>query len=399
MKAVMYGAGNIGRGFIAQLFTGSGYHTTFVDVVDSVVNELNEKNEYPLYITRGDEYERTVVSNVDAVNGRDADAVAEAISEADVMATAVGVNVMKFIAEPVARGVSLRIKKGGAPLNIIICENKIDANTYFRGLVSEYLNDDEKEYFNSSFGLVEASIGRMVPSTPAAIREKEPLAVCVEPYCSLPVDKDAFVGKIPEISNMIAVSPFQLYIERKLYMHNMSHAVCAYLGNLLGYKYIWEAAGDPRIRFITLGALSQSANALSAFHHADVIPLTEHGFDLLTRYDNKLLGDTVARVGNDTRRKLSSFDRIPGAIKRAVECGVSFNFIAAGFAAGLLFSPENDASSAEVYAFTRENGVEAALIKYSETDDPRVVKMVSKYYRALDDDPVRGIELIMKNAL
>ena len=122
MKAVMYGAGNIGRGFIAQLFTESGYHTTFVDVVDSVVNELNDKNEYPLYITRGGEYERNKVVNVDAVNGKDPEAVAEAISEADIMATAVGVNILKFIAEPISLGVKRRMRKSKGTLNIIVCE-------------------------------------------------------------------------------------------------------------------------------------------------------------------------------------------------------------------------------------------------------------------------------------
>ena len=31
-KAVMYGAGNIGRGFITQLFSKSGYETALIDV-------------------------------------------------------------------------------------------------------------------------------------------------------------------------------------------------------------------------------------------------------------------------------------------------------------------------------------------------------------------------------
>ena len=399
MDAVMYGAGNIGRGFIAQLFTASGYHTTFVDVVDSVVDRLNSEGSYPLYVTRGNEYERTVVTNVSAVNGKDPDCVADVISKADIMATAVGVNILKFIAEPISRGVRRRMETGGGPLNIIVCENKIDANVYLHDLIAGYLNETEKSYFDENFGFVEASIGRMVPATPADIKEKEPLAVCVEPYCTLPVDRDAFKGEIPDIQNMLPYSPFELYIERKLYMHNMSHAVCAYLGNLFGYKYIWEAACDTRIRFIALGALMQSATALSVRHGADIAPLAEHAFDLLTRYDNKLLGDTIARVGNDTKRKLSAVDRIPGAIKCAKENGLPFNFIAAGLAAGLLFAPETDVSSTEVAAFVRQNGAAAALKEYSDINDPQIVSYVEKLYAAFSADPSSAIDLVIKETI
>ena len=49
MKAVMYGAGNIGRGFIGQRFFLSGYETTFIDVNADAVNAINEAGKYPIY--------------------------------------------------------------------------------------------------------------------------------------------------------------------------------------------------------------------------------------------------------------------------------------------------------------------------------------------------------------
>ena len=198
---------------------------------------------------------------------------------------------------------------------------------------------------------------------------------------------------------MLPFAPFELFIERKLYMHNMSHAVCAYLGNLFGYKYIWEAAGDMRIRYIALGALTESASALSVYHKTDIRPLVEHAFDLLTRYDNKLLGDTVARVGNDTKRKLSPADRLPGAFKRAAETGVPNGFIACGIAAGLLFAPEGDLSSAEIRDYTVENGVGAALEKYSEITDDAAVSEIKRYYDAMKRDPASALDGIIKGTL
>ena len=48
MKAVMYGGGNIGRGFVGALFSQAGYEVTFIDVAESVVQALSEQHEYPV---------------------------------------------------------------------------------------------------------------------------------------------------------------------------------------------------------------------------------------------------------------------------------------------------------------------------------------------------------------
>lgn len=393
MKAVMYGAGNIGRGFIAQLFNLSGYDTVFVDVNMDVVNRLNSEGKYPLFITKNGEYEKTEVDRVRCANGADLEEVAREIADADIMATAVGVNILKFIAKPIAQGVKARMRGAKGHLDIIICENKIDANIYLHDLIAENLNEDEKAYFDQNFGFVEASIGRMVPKTPDNISAQYPLAVCVEPFCTLPVDKSAFKGEIPQIKNMLPYSPFELFIQRKLYMHNMSHALCAYLGNLKGYDYIYEAAADMRVRYIALGALCQSAQSLSKEHNADISDLNAHSFDLLTRYDNKLLGDTVARVGNDTKRKLSAEDRLPGAIKLAQKQGLPVNYMVMGLAAGLLF--DRDDSSREIAEFVKENGVAAALKEYSDITDDEIVALCEVYYNALKKNPDSAMDMLI----
>ena len=109
-----------------------------------------------------------------------------------------------FYRGAVAEGVKLRCARGiDAPLNVIICENLMGADEYFAGLVKAHLNDEQKEYFDKYIGLVEPSIGRMVPLTPKELAEQNPLAVCVEEYCELPVDKKGFKGEIPHVVNMV----------------------------------------------------------------------------------------------------------------------------------------------------------------------------------------------------
>ena len=386
-QAIMYGAGNIGRGFIGQLFHMSGYEISFIDVNMEVINKLNSDGEYPVYITEGDSYREYLVTGVHGVNGRDNEAIAEAIASADIMATAVGVNILKFIAAPFAGGVRRRMEKGvEAPLNVIICENMIEADKYFASLIKENLNEAEAEYFDTHIALVEPSIGRMVPATPKEIAEKNPLAVCVEPYCELPVDKNAFKGEIPEIANMVPFAPFDFFIRRKLFMHNMSHALTAYFGALKGYTYIWEAAKDAEIKLMALRALIESSRALSKEYGVPLEELLCFSENLIGRFENKLLGDTVERVGKDTKRKLSENDRFVGAARLCEKHGIKPMNILAGLAAGLHFAPESDEAAIEVAGDARKNGVKHALATYSGIDgNSEFIETVENVYEKIEE--------------
>ncbi len=381
--AVMYGAGNIGRGFLGQLFCLSGYETVFIDVNEGLVEALNEAKAYPIYLAKDGNYEEMRVAPVRAIHGKDGNAVAQAIAEADIMATAVGVSVLPALAKPIGAGIALRAERKKGPLNILVCENKIDANKDLAQLVKKELPAEILPYLEGNVGFVEPSIGRMVPAAPAEIREKEPLAVCVEPYCELPVDGDSFCGEIPKIANMVPVSPFEVMIRRKLFMHNMSHAMTAYLGYIIGREFIFEAIGDPRIRFAVLAALGEAARAIGKAYGVATSPLLAHGFELLGRYDNALLGDTVARVGKDTARKLGPEDRIMGAIRLCKETGTKVNWLYIAAAAGYRFGPEDDPSSREMKEYAETRGIEEALRVKSGLDDEEAIGKIADYYRAM----------------
>lgn len=368
-QAIMYGAGNIGRGFIGQLFHMSGYEVSFIDVNMAVVDQLNADGQYPIYITEGEGYREYLVTGVHGINGRDNEAIAEAIADADIMATAVGVNILKFIAAPFAGGVRRRMQKGiEAPLNVIICENLIEADKYFAALIKENLSEAEAEYFDTHIALVEPSIGRMVPATPEEIAKQNPLAVCVEAYCELPVDKHGFKGEIPEIQNMVPFAPFDFFIRRKLFMHNMSHALTAYFGALKGYTYIWEAAADAEVKLLALRALTESSRALSKEYGVPLEELLCFSENLINRFENKLLGDTIERVGRDTKRKLSANDRFVGAARLCEKHGIAPVNILAGLAAGLHFAPASDDASIEVSGDAKTMGVGHALATYCEIE-------------------------------
>ncbi|MBQ9544875.1 MAG: mannitol dehydrogenase [Clostridia bacterium] len=334
-QAVMYGGGNIGRGFIGTLFCASGYETAFIDVAQPVLDALNRDHSYPVRIVRSDGHTDIKVTDVRGVNGNDKDLSAEVIANADIMATAVGVKILKFIVPNIVAGIKLRMKNGKGPLNIIICENLMDANKVLEGMLKEQLAQDEIKWFDENVGLVEASIGRMVPVQTDEMKDGDPMRVCVESYGFLPVDKAAFKGGIPEIKGMIPFEPFDFYIKRKLYVHNMGHATCAYLGDLLGIEYIWQSIDVSDVYAIVREAMQESALALSKKYGVELEKIMLHISDLLFRFTNRALMDTTKRVGGDPARKLSPADRLIGSSTLDLEQGVYPAFTAVGAAAGL----------------------------------------------------------------
>lgn len=383
MNAVMYGAGNIGRGFIGQRLYLSGYHTTFIDVNRAVVDEINKEKKYPIYVTRGTEYVPEWVENIDAVDGKDNDAVVSTIAGTDLLCTALGVNILPFVAPLIARAILARKKDSGRPLNILICENMIGSNKYLHGLVDEHIPAEDKAWFEENIGFVCVSVGRTVPPTPAQFKEKYMLAACAEPYSELPVDAAGFrpVGcEYPPIKELVPFSPFEFFIERKLLIHNMGHALQAYYAYQKGLNYIFEAATDGEIKYVLTRALIESARALAKKHGASLDDTMQFVEDLMVRFENKLLIDDLLRVGKDTKRKLSSGDRLVGAFKMVREQGGVPAHIAVGIAAGYLFDDARDPISVEVSSFARENGLRAALAKYSDITAEEDVAMIQTFY-------------------
>jgi len=338
MKAIMYGAGNIGRGFIGASFFQAGYAVTFVDVNPLVIEQLNRESAYPVMILddKKGSYEFQV-ENVSCVDGKDIAAAAKAIAEADIMATAVGVNVLPFIIPVIAEGVKARFATGKRPLDILICENKLHADAYLREEIAKCLSGGELTYFMEKIGLVETSIGRMVPIQTAEMQNSNPLRVCVEPYCELPVDSAAFKGSLPKMDNLLPYEPFNFYIERKLFIHNMGHALCAYLGALQGMTYIYETIEHTEIELFVLRAMLESGIMLHIRHNIPFIDIKRNVEDLIYRFGNKLLGDTVARVGNDLKRKLSPDDRLIAPLLLTREMGLPNSALCLGIAAAMLF--------------------------------------------------------------
>lgn len=397
MKAVMYGGGNIGRGFIGAALSQSGYEVTFIDVAEPVVKALQEKHEYPVRYVSSAGHEDVCIRNVTAVNGNDLAAASEAIAACDLMATAVGARILKFIVPNIVEGLRKRWQRGGEPLNIIICENLMDANKVLEGMIKAQLTEEEKLIFDERVGLVEASIGRMVPVQTETMKDGDPMRVCVERYGYLPVDRDAIKGAVPKIVGLVPFSPFDFYIKRKLYVHNMGHAVCAYLGGFNGRKYIWQSIDDPEILNIVQNAMLESAMALSKKYGVPLEQLVWHMTDLLGRFRNRALMDTCQRVGGDPARKLAQADRLIGSSLLALEQGVTPAYIAVG-AAGAVYRYLNEAGTEQSCEAARKVLEEVSGLTADQALTGMILDMYGLYLEGATPAELRAAAQAAKSA-
>jgi mannitol-1-phosphate 5-dehydrogenase len=348
-QAIIFGAGNIGRGFIGQLFHESGYSLTLVDVDQALLEALNTRKSYSIRLVDNESEQQVEVGPLQALHSGDRSAVVEAVRQARLGATAVGARILPFIAPLVAEGMEQRRQDGNEqPLNLIICENLKNAAAVFRGQIYEHLDEAGKAYASRCLGLVDTVIGRMVPPPTPEMRQSDPGLILVEPYKELPVDRSGFLGEIPQVTAMEPCDNFPAYTARKLYIHNCGHACLAYLGYLKGYEYGYEALADPGIFERVRQALDESKAGIVAHYGVQDAWLEAHIRDLLRRFSNRALGDTVFRLGRDPLRKLAPDDRLVAPARLAEKAGIEPKALALAIAAALRFAPPEDPIAMEL---------------------------------------------------
>jgi mannitol-1-phosphate 5-dehydrogenase len=382
--AVIFGAGNVGRGFIGQLFSESGYGITFVDIDEPLIAALNARHAYTIRLVDGEDTVEVTVAPVRALHAREMEAAAETLARADIAATAVGVRVLPHIAPVIAAGIDRRATTGKqTPLNVIVCENLKDAAAACRRMVSEHLPAAHHDYLQAHVGFVDTVIGRMVPPPTPEMQAQDPSLIAVEPYKELPVDRAGFAGPIPEIVGMEPCDDFAAYTARKLYVHNCGHAMLAYLGYLRGHAFCHQALEDTAIRPLFERALDESKRGIVAAYGVDPAWLDAHVADITRRLANRGLGDTIARLGRDPLRKLGPADRLVGAARLAKAAGVAPGALSWGIAAGYCFDDPGDPLAVTLQRRIASDGLVDVLADVSgiQADEPLAGLVQDRYHK------------------
>lgn len=377
--AIQFGGGNIGRGFIGAVLSQAGYRLVFADVNQELLDRINQDGKYTVHVMDVEQKD-IVISNVSAVNSGSDEVVAEIVN-AEIITTAVGVRILKFVAPAIAKGLVARKAAGvEAPLNIVACENAIRATSQLKELTYALLDDETKVWADAHVGFADCSVDRIVPP----VRSENPVDVVVENFYEWNVEEKSFVGGAPKIDGMNLADNLLAYIERKLFTLNTGHAITAYLGQLKGYKTIDESIADPEIYAIVKGAMQQSGEGLIkkfGFDHDAHFAYIEK---IIKRFKNPYLKDDVTRVGREPLRKLSANDRLTLPTMTALSYGLPVDKLVIGIGAALHFKNEEDPQSIEMHEEIAKLGVEAAYAKFSGVDaDNKLVSEVAQAYNEL----------------
>lgn len=383
MQALHFGAGNIGRGFIGKLLSDAGVHVTFADVNEQVINEIAKRHQYPVNVV-GEQSTTEIVHNVDAINSS-SNEVSDYIAKVDLVTTAVGPQILARIAENMAKGLIARHQQANtAPLNIIACENMVRGTSQFKQEIFKYIPHELHQWMNNHIGFVDSAVDRIVP--PATSKTGDILEVTVETFSEWIVDKNQFIGDIPQIKGMEPVDNLMAFVERKLFTLNTGHAITAYLGFYNNIATIRDAILVDSIRAVVQGAMQESGQVLIKRYNFDSAKHQAYIEKILTRFENPYLHDDTARVGRQPIRKLGSGDRLVKPLLGTFEYELKNSNLLIGIAAALNYRNDDDDQATDLTQQISNKGVVQTFCDISgiESNNP-IVSQIEQLYTAMQN--------------
>ncbi len=373
-KAIMFGGGNIGRGFIGLLLEKAGYHVLFADVYQPLLDAINTRKEYTVHIV-DENCEDVTVSNISAMNSTDP-ALAQQFVDAELVTTAVGLTILPRIAGTFAAGIAARRAAGvNACMNIIACENAIRASSQLKKHVYDRLSDEDKAYADQYVGFPDCVVDRIVPP----FRSENITDVMVERHCEWDVERVGIKGDFHGLDGMEIVDKLEPYLERKLYGFNGPHCITACLGCVKGHETILDSINDPEIEKIVTGVTAECSAALCARHGFSPEAMATYSAVTINRFRNPYLRDEVKRVAREPMRKLSPDDRLVGPMKLALSYGLPVDNYAVGVAAAMLYDNPEDPQSVQLQAMIAEKGVIGALAEITGIEGAAAQQVLAAY--------------------
>ncbi|AHF76672.1 Mannitol-1-phosphate 5-dehydrogenase [Sodalis praecaptivus] len=362
MKAIIYGAGKISRGFISQLVYLAGYDIVYVDINDSLLAQLSTRKQFTVHVMGASE-KNTLITGFKCLSLTDTAAVARELQAADIVFTSVGGKNLPSLGATIAAAFT-EVFDGGGPkgfLNIITCENWKDPARVLAESIRGHLSDDRAKRFDTCIGVAQAVVMRSAVDATPDILKQDPLTVPVQDFWQLPVDIDSIKGQPPAIPGIIYQENFAGFLERKIYTYNTGNATIAYLGYLKKSYALADAANDDFIVAVLDQVYQQTNKALSLKHKCSLEEQTAFSEQAKRKYQDYAIIDDVRRHANDPIRKLGPDDRLIGAARLVQAYHLPVDGISIAIAAALYYDNPQDALAVSLQALREQRGIDHVL--------------------------------------
>jgi mannitol 2-dehydrogenase len=217
-----------------------------------------------------------------------------------------------FVAEACHR----RMSGSGAPFTLLSCDNVHGNGAVARTALLSFaeLRDPAlPRWIDKNVSFPNSMVDRITPRTTdenrTAIAERfgvRDLAPVVCETFRQWVLEDSFVAGRPAFERVgvqmtTDVAPYEIM---KMRLLNGGHSTLGYVGDLLGYSYIAEAAGDPLLRDLLTRFMAEVRPTLRP---VPGINLDEYTASVVNRFSNNAIRDQVARICSDGCAKVAKF--------------------------------------------------------------------------------------------
>ncbi|GMR70539.1 mannitol-1-phosphate 5-dehydrogenase [Aerococcus viridans] len=374
MKAVHFGAGNIGRGFIGEILHKNGFDITFVDINETLIDALNDRDSYEIEYA-DDAHQRLTVSGFRGINnGKDPEAVSQAVAEADIVTTAIGPNILPYIAELIANGIKLRRENGDIrQMDIIACENMIGGTDFLNEKVSAYFDEADRIYVDQHIGFPNAAVDRIVPMQ----SHEDPLFVSVEPFSEWVIDQTNVKGAQIKLEGVLYVEDLLPYIERKLFSVNTGHATTAYTGKHFGYETIDQALEDDIVLQQLQAVLAETGALLVEKWGFDQEVHAAYADKIVGRFQNSHISDAITRVARTPIRKLGYDERFIRPIREAKERGLAYDALLGTVAYIFEYNDADDEQSQELQKMLANQPLDQVIQTVTGLEDTDLVAEIA----------------------
>mgnify|MGYP001359207392 CR=1 FL=1 len=347
-EILIFGAGAIGRGFLAPKFFKKNYSISFIDNNKDLVKKLKNRKKYTAAFTNGKDYKlaKVYIKDIFDINEK------FDISKYDLVFTCVGPKQCYEI-----------IDKFKGAKNIISCENDFNSKKIIKEITG---------IKNVFFAIPDVITSNTAPEN---LKKIDDLCTVSEKG-TLVIENNGL--DLSNTAKKLSQKDLSMHWDCKLFIHNAPHAILAYLGARKRYNFIHQAMNDKKIRKILLKSMNEISLGLIKSGLVKPSFVNYYKNKEINRFENKILFDPIKRVAREPLRKLASDNRLILALRLSFLGNKFPKFTLIGLKAALNYYDKNDSDSVYLKNLSKSLTEEEILKKISGVHEKDPISLLCK---------------------